>query len=359
MSLYRRKDSKVWWMSLAPNGRRERISTGTENKKLAVKIHAKALTDIESGRWFENQAKKKALKEMIDRYEKEYSEHKDYYQMARDKSIFKNLYSFFGNDASLEDVESIIGSYEQHRRAQGAKPGTIVKELGLLRRMFNIARKQWKWKIANPVSDIELPRINNKRVRYLQPEEYQRLFDVLETSEEKWLYAMVTVALETGLRLSNVCNLTWPEVKLFSRIIEIDAEKTKNKDYLGIPLTDRAYETLKELQKVKCISNHVFHVKGQRIYPRKLQRAFTKACRIAKLEDFHFHDLRHTFASYLRQRGVDLDTISKLLGHKDLRMTKRYSHLSVESLRDAISRLNVTFWSRSEGAEGATCAVTP
>jgi site-specific recombinase XerC len=76
------------------------------------------------------------------------------------------------------------------------------------------------------------------------------------------------------------------------------------------------------------------------IYQKKLQRAFNKACELAQIDNFHFHDLRHTFASYLRQRGVDLHTIQKLLGHKDGRMTQRYAHLCVDNLRDAVSVLN-------------------
>lgn len=100
-------------------------------------------------------------------------------------------------------------------------------------------------------------------------------------------------------------------------MITIDAEAMKNDDYLGVPLTDRAFHCFKELRKAQCLSGPVFY------------------------------DLRHTFASYLRQQGVDLHTISKLLGHKDLRITKRYAHLNVDSLRGTISRLSYTFSSRS------------
>ena len=215
--------------------------------------------------------------------------------------------------------------------------------------MFNIARKQWKWKIANPVSDIELPRVNNERVRYLKSDEYEHLFDSLETAEEKWLNPYVIVAIDTGLRLNNVCELMRPEVDLANRRIPKASEVMKNDEYLGIPLTKRAYEILKELLKVPCVTGHVFHDGGQPLYDRKIQRALKRALKQAKITNFHVHDLRHTFASYLRQAGVDLHTIATLLGHKDLRMTKRYAHLNVDSLRSAVSKLNITFLSRSDG----------
>jgi len=338
MSLYRRKDSKLWWISVVVNGVRQRIPTYTENKRLAESIHAKVLVDIQEDRWFENQAKKRTLKEMIERFEAEYTDQRAYYQMKRDKSIFKNLYEYFGETAMLSEVEKMVGGYEHHRH-KNVKPSTIVKELGLLRRMFNVARKQWKWKIANPVADIELPRVKNERVRYLSPDEYKALFNALDTAPEKWLKPCIIIAIDTGLRLSNVTGLMWSDVNLFSSMLSISAEQMKNTDYIGIPLTGRVFDVLKELQKVKCLSGHVLHDNGVPLYYVKIQRAFKAALKTAQIENFHFHDLRHCFCSYLRQRGVDLHTISVLAGHRDLRMTKRYAHLNVDSLRDAINVL--------------------
>ena len=108
MSLYRRYDSRVWWMSVKPNGKRKRMSTDTENKKLAEMIHAKMLIDIQEGKWFENQAKKKSLKEMIERFQKEYTDEKGYYSKARDSSVFKNLFSFFGDNCTLANPTSSL-----------------------------------------------------------------------------------------------------------------------------------------------------------------------------------------------------------------------------------------------------------
>ncbi len=321
-------------------GIRIQESLGTENKKLAEKFHAKVLTDIQEDRWFENQSKKRPLKEMVERFEEEYSEGKDYYQKARDKSIFKNLYAFFGKDCTLEDLEKKIGGYERFRKSQEAKPATILKELGILRRMFNVARKQWKWKISNPVSEIELPRVNNGRIRYLSREEFERLFETLVSTDEKWLKPFIIIALETGLRLTNLCDLLWSEVNMFSKIIVIDAEKMKNRDYFGSPLTDMALTTLMELQKVRSLTDRVFHDNGQQLYDRKVQRAFKKVLKVAEIENFHFHDLRHTFASLHVQSGTDLYAVQRLLGQKDGRMAQRYAHLSADYLKAAVERLN-------------------
>lgn len=349
--------SQTYWMKFTVNGKKIYQSTGTSNKKLAQKIYAKTLLEIHENRWFQHQVGKKTLEEMVERYDKNYTSNKAYYQKARDKSIFKHLYAHFGEDCTLEEIENLIGDYELQRRAKGVKPATVIKELGLLRRMFNIARKQWKWKMPNPVSEIELPKVDNVRIRYLSQEEYQKLFAELDKAEERWLKPFVTIALETGLRLSNVCNLTWSEVNMFNRIISLSAEKMKNREHIGIPLSDNAYETLREQQKVRSISDHVFHHNGQKLYPVKVQRAFRKVIGNAGIKDFRLHDCRHTFASLLVQSGVDIYAVQKLLGHKDSRMTQRYAHLSIENLRSAISNMKNGYIlvTSKEGKEVAPC----
>ena len=207
--------------------------------------------------------------------------------------------------------------------------------------MFNIAIRKWKWAKDNPVNCCEMPRVSDERTRYLSEDEHARLLKALDKeTSPRWLKPIVIMALNTGLREGNLLNMRWSWVNLFSRLIAIEGKEMKNDKSIGIPLTQEAMETLKELQRVKQIEDFVFHDSGKCIYPVKLQRAFRKACKIAEIEDFRFHDLRHTFASYLRQSGVDLHTISRLLGHKDIRMTQRYSHLSVENLREAISVLD-------------------
>lgn len=344
------------------NGRKIERSLDTHIKRVAEERYARIVSEIIDGAYFNNQIRKRTLKEMIERYRAEYTTERTYYCKARDITTFRFLYKFFLRHSTkvrdkhsleelsqlaahitLQDVENEIGSYEQWRRSLGAKPGTILKDLGLLRRMFNVARKQWKWKISNPVAEIELPKVNNSRIRYLNHTEYARLFKSLNDIEERWLKPFVITALETGLRLSNLCNLLWSEVNLFTKMIMIDAEKMKNRDNLGIPLTDVAYNTLRELQRVQSIShNYVFHDNGEKLYYVKVQRAFRKALSLASIEDFRFHDLRHSFASKCVQAGIDLYAVQKLLGHKDGRMTQRYAHLSSDYLRAAVAKLNKT-----------------
>ncbi len=344
MGLYRRRNK--WWFTIMRGSMRIQETTGTSNRKLAERIYAQALTEVEEGKWFERQDNTRLLKEIIERYDMERTSSKDYFQCARDRSIFKHLYAYFGEDATLDRVAEMVGSYEFWRRKQVTKrnrppdSGTIRKEIGLLRTMFNVARKNWKWRITNPVSDIDLPRDSAERIRHLKGEERDSFESALDAAPEAWLQPICVVALDTGLREGNLCGLLRTDLDLVSRVILIEAERMKNRDFHGIPLTDRAFNVIVEMLKVKCLTGHVFHDHGKPLYKIKVQRAFSRVLRNAGIKDFRFHDQRHTFASDLRRNGVDLDTLARLLGHKDLRMTRRYSHLGIESLRPAVEKLD-------------------
>ncbi|MGO9378012.1 MAG: tyrosine-type recombinase/integrase [Dissulfurispiraceae bacterium] len=366
MGLYRRKKKDgsiclVWWMSFVVNGKQVQRSTGTPDQRSAERIYAKVTTEVNEGKWLDKeQGSSKKLRELIAAYTEDYTENKDKNSKSRDKSIFKHLMCYFGEDATLQTVDHLVGKYEAHRLKQttnrGGSPdsGTIRKELLLLGRMFNIARKQWNWSVANPVHDIELPPNSAKRVRYLgskdsnpkDPKESVELVKALEKAPQTWLLPFVRIALGTGLREGNLVNLKWSEVNLLTKTITIDAEKMKNDEYLGIPISRTAYDELLGMQQQRGYGEFVFYNDaGKPLNERRVQRAFRAAVAEAAKEapsliDFRFHDLRHTYASYLRHGGVALEDIAALLGHKDLRMTKRYAHLNPDSLREPVKVLD-------------------
>ncbi len=133
--------------------------------------------------------------------------------------------------------------------------------------------------------------------------------------------------------MGEILTLTWKDVDLQRRVITIQASKGGIKK--SIPVSNTLYETLLKRSKISHISNKVFPVKKG-----TLKDAFGSTVERARIEDFHFHDLRHSFATRLVQGGIDLYAIQKLLGHKTIRMTERYSHHYPESLRPSISVLD-------------------
>ena len=155
----------------------------------------------------------------------------------------------------------------------------------------------------------------------------------------EWLREIVLFALHTGLRQEELLSLEWPRVNMFRRTILI--KETKNGKPKTLPLNKIALDVIKQRSKVKSIKNDfVFlNMNGKKIDAHNLRSAFYILLRKAGIKDFRFHDLRHTFATRLAQAGVDLYKISKLLGHKDIKMTQRYSHHCSDSLRDGVEIL--------------------
>jgi|Deesub1362A_J573_1020465.scaffolds.fasta_scaffold00319_19 integrase len=326
MGIYRR--GRTWWMSFSVNGRQVRKSTGTDNKELAKKIYYKAVTLITEGRWFETQKAKTILfKELVEKYMATHAKSRDHYTVKR-------LLPEFGHLALSEITTELAAEYRS-KRLKEVKPATVYQELSLMRRMFNVARKEWKWVKDNPVADLSFSVGNsNARDRWLTIEEENRLLSCAE--RPRWLKPLLIVALHTGMRKGEILNLRWQDIDFTRKTLTV--QRSKNGQKRGIPMSELLTNTLKEFRqntKVIDISGRVFPISD-----RSLRVAFAKALKKAGIQDFKFHDLRHTFATRLVQAGVDLYTVQQLLGHKTIAMTMRYSHHCPESLRPGITVLD-------------------
>jgi integrase len=359
MGLYKR--GGVWWMRFSHRDKQVRRSTETTNKRVAEKIQAKVLTQIAEGKWLNRSMHEdKTFDEMIEKYLSEYSISKTQSGQTRDRGIAKNLCSFFSGNRLSEIAPPLIVDYKAKRRKEGAKPATIERELCLMKRSFNLAVREWEWVKDNPLTKVSRERFNNQVDRWLSRGEEARL---LKHSPE-WLERIMAFAINTGMRQGEILDLRWPFVDLSRRTATIML--SKNGERRTIPLNDNAMDVMKTQAKVRHLSSdYVFTSRtGTRLEKRNLVRAFHQAVSRGKVEDFRFHDLRHTFATRLAQAGVDIYTIAKLLGHKDIRMTQRYAHHSTESLRGGVEVLDKfsTILAQScqpTGKRATTNAVTP
>jgi len=344
MGIYKR--GKVWWMSITYEGRQIRRSTETTDKKLAMKVYAKVLTEITEGKWFEKRPQEdRTFREMMEKYLGEYSILKTPHGQLRDRSASVHLLGFFGDTLLKAITPPLIVDYKSMRRKKGVKPATIERELCIMKRAFNLAIREWEWVDRNPVARVSKERFNNQIDRWLSAEEEERLLG----ASPVWLREIIVFALNTGMRQGEILDLRWPYVDLSRRTATV--MRSKNGDRRTIPLNGQAMEALKARGKVRHIkSDYVFASKvGSRLEKRNLARAFYLAMDRAVVENFRFHDLRHTFATRLAQAGVDIYTIAKLLGHKDIRMTQRYAPHCTESLRGGVDVLEgfITILSQS------------
>lgn len=260
---------------------------------------------------------------MADKYERKYGK-------SRDKTSLKKLLPFFG-ELSLSRITTELVSDYKDERLKTVKPATVYQELSLMRRMFNIARKEWRWVSENPTANLSFSVGNsNARDRWLTPEEEKRL--LANAARPAWFQPLLKAALHTGMRRRELLSLKWQDIDFKRRLILV--ERSKNGLKRSVPMTGTLRATLKE-QKVRDISGRVFPVSES-----SLRDAFLRAVKTAGIEDFRFHDLRHTFATRLVQSGVDLYRVKELLGHKTIAMTTRYAHHCPESLRQSVETLD-------------------
>ena len=234
-----------------------------------------------------------------------------------------------------EKVRKIIGSNKKDAEAYltkskaTTKPATVNREIALLKHMYSKAIEWGKCR-ENSTKKVKLLKGEVKRVRFLMPDEIQTLL----SNCKNYLKPIVIVAVHTGMRKGEILSLKWEQVNLEQRIITL--HDTKNSERRDIPMDETVKITLQEIEKTgPCVFSN-----GDGESLGDWRHAFEGAVRRSGIEDFHFHDLRHTFASNLVMAGVDLMTVKELMGHKDLTMTLRYAHLAPDHKARAINILD-------------------
>jgi integrase len=296
---------------------------------------------VDEGKYLE---KKKVCKEnlgqVIDKYLKwcESIRQKDIRSKKQRAKVIKEV---LGSDTLLskitrqkvEDFQATrLDSVSQKNKQTKMKPATVNREMALLKHVLTKA-EEWGIISHNPAKGIKLSKENNRRLRYLTPEECNSL---LESCTTQTMRQVITLALHTGMRRGEILNLTWENVNLRDRYIEITDQK--NGERSTIPLTQTAIETLRSIPR-RVDSKYVFTGKTPDKPFYDLKRQFEKAVKKAELPGVTFHTMRHTCASTLVMAGVDLVTVKEIMRHKTIDMTLRYSHLAPAHKKAAVDAL--------------------
>ncbi|MGD0919591.1 MAG: tyrosine-type recombinase/integrase [Thermodesulfobacteriota bacterium] len=332
MGLYKR--GKVWWMSFVCKGRHYRKSTETEDRKLAQRIHDMVRGEIAEGKWFEQlPGEMKTLKEATERYLKR-STQKVTGSRQNDRCMSNTLIRFFGLDIPMAQITpSLVSDYKEERIRQNIGSGSINNELNFLSHLFRIGIREWQWVRQNPVKDISREKVI-PRHRWLTDEEEEKLLEACPG----WLRELVVFAVQTGLREDEILSLQWSQIDFTRNTLTIWEQKNKESDTL--PINDTAMAVLRSRAR-HIRSPLVFtNSEGKKIRKLKLLSTLHEACEKAGLKHMHFHDLRHTWATWLHQDGGDLLSIQRLGRWKDGRMLQRYAHHSPESLRATVKILD-------------------
>ena len=217
------------------------------------------------------------------------------------------------------------------------KPGTVANERSVLRHRLRLAHE---WGYLDAVPRVKLPKRSTGRLRYLEVEEGVRLLEACRASRNPYLWTIVTLAINTGMRRGEILGLEWERVDLSSARITL--YHTKNSKPRGVPINRGAYGAPVALQPDSAKrSGRLFRLRGGGL--DEIQNAFTAAVHRAKIADFHFHDLRHTFASHAIMNGVSVAELREILGHSTLTMTMRYAHLAPTHLLGAVGKIDGLF----------------
>lgn len=218
-------------------------------------------------------------------------------------------------------------------------PRTVNTYLIALSSVLTVARDEWLWIEANPVTKVKKLTEARGRVRFLSDDERKALLTACKASTSKTLYPVVILALSTGMRQGEILGLAWDRVNLSRGTIIL--EDTKNGERRTVPLVGLAAETLKEYRRThRRIDTPLVFPDETGTRPTEVRMAWRNAIRKAGIEDFRFHDLRHSAASYLAMNGASLVEIADVLGHKTLAMVKRYSHLTEQHTAVVVTRMN-------------------
>lgn len=345
MGVYLR--GKSWYFNFYYEGRRYNEKIGPVSKSVAEEKLDIRRSEVIRGEW-----KPKTVKISFDKFKEQYLEfskvNKKPRTAERDIVSMKPLQRFFAGKLLSEINPFMIERYKQERKGdvtsrykqkskgKGVSVRTVNVELACLRHMFNMAIR-WGKAQRNPMSEVKLFKEPEGKDRILSPAEETRLFDAIRSSNRACqLEPIIVTALTTGMRLSEILNLKWSNVDFVNRLIIV--EGTKSGYIRKIPMNTRLTETLSSAKKVS--RNEKVFVNERRESYKSFRTSWNHALERAKIEGFTFHSLRHTFGTRLGMAGVDVKTIQELMGHRDIKMTMRYSHPTPEHKRKAVEMLN-------------------
>lgn len=325
MALWKRA-GRYYVKLTAPDGTLLRRSTGTSDRQKAEEYHDKLKAQL----WDLARLKQKPKRtwdEAALRWLKEMAHKKSYRDdVSRIRWFTRHLRGKTLDQVSRDLIDGIISRH--HARSADRTKDLYV---ALVRAIFRKAQREWEW-IEHVPAFRTYHRGTKLRVRYLTQEQAKAVLALLPAHQRE----VVTFALATGLRQGNILNLTWERVDLARRVVTIEHGDTKNGDALGVPLNEVAMGVLGRVRGQN--RKWVFSYRGDRLRSanNRAWRAALKACGIT---DFRWHDLRHTWATWLRQNDVPTWVLQELGGWKSETMVRRYAHTSVKHLKPYADQL--------------------
>ena len=327
----------MWWVEYYIDGQRRRERIGP-NKAAAEQKYREVKSAIAEGRYIKKSPDAKTTFGQLAKWYLDLPEVKAERSYKRDKELLAKLLPHFGDKLLKDITPAMVEEYKQKRLADPSgrtpdkltAPATVNRELALLKTVFNKAIRNEKAE-RNPAQLVKLLKENNERNRLLSTDEYIRL---LAASSEQ-LKPIIKLAYYTGMRQGEILNLTWGQVDTKKGFITLRPEDTKTNEGRLIPLAAELVELFKAMPR-GLPSVRFFQYKGK-AFGSSFQKAFNAAKKRAGIEDFTFHDLRHTAINNFRLAGHDFFRIMAVSGHKTMSVFKRYNTVTEEELKALVA----------------------
>jgi len=253
----------------------------------------------------------------------------------KDKVTLRHMIEFFGNKLLSQITPKEIDDYKLHMLNSGYKPASVNRELACLKYLYNLAIRRKRYFSVNPVSEVEYLDEGEGITRVLTPAEEERLL----SNSPPLLASIVMIALNTGMRKMEILSLKWDYIDLKKNLIIIPQTNTKAKKTRVIPVNSLVRTVFLEIKIKSQGSSYVFPSESKNGHISWITHSFGSSCKRAGINNFRFHDLRHTCATRMLEAGADIVSVSKILGHSDINLTvKRYIHPE-QALKNAVEKL--------------------
>lgn len=330
-----RKRGKIWWFDFQLHGKRYRKAIrGAANKYQAEQVETKAKREAFEGVHGLAKLGTQLLSEFVSETYLPWARANK--RSWRTDECLANLWSERFRGKTLREVSPLAIEKHKRDRAQSiTRRGTtrsaasVNMELAVLSRIFALAIDLEQAAAVNPCRKVRKLRLDNQRNRYLSAAEETALMAQL-TGRRKHLQPIVALALGTGMRRGELLGLKWAQVDFARGVIYVTQTKTARDRQ--VPMSQQVREVLLSQRALSRRAGQ-----GERVFTvGDVKRGFRAACNAAGIADFHFHDLRHTFATRLGDAGCTATTIAALLGHSNTQMTARYTHATDDAMRAAV-----------------------
>jgi integrase len=324
MAIFKR--GQTWWVDFAsPNGQRIRRSSGTSDKQQAKEFHDK----LKSNLWRVHKLGEKPERTWQEAAVRWISQSDHKADKNKDIAKLKYLDTFLGNKL-LSDIDRDLLTYISDTKKGEASASTANRYMALVRAILRAARDQWEW--LDRVPSVPMFKEPRKRVRWITRAQAQTLVDELP----EHLADLAIFTLATGLRQSNASFLRWDQVDLCRAFAWIHPDQSKSGRAISVPLNEDALIVLR--RRLNSNPEYVFTYLDKPV-ARTSTKAWYASLKRAGIEDFRWHDLRHTWASWHVQNGTTLQELMELGGWASFEMVLRYAHFASSHLKHASRKI--------------------